>query len=58
MNLTELRRQAIQLGIAQAAITRCVPALGDHVTNEILARLNSALASVQDRIDIAEGTTT
>jgi hypothetical protein len=55
MNLVELRRQAVVLAVAQAAITNCCQALGDRTTNDILAKLNSTAREVNDKIEIAEG---
>lgn len=56
-SIAELRRQHTNLAEAQAAVSKCWTALGDRATNEILARLDSAIREVIDRIEIAEGGT-
>lgn len=53
--LRELRRQHIALAEAQSAVGKAGLALGERVTNEILAKLDSAQREVIDKIDIAEG---
>lgn len=54
VTLTELRRQAVALAVAQSAITQCCVSLGDWTTNDILVKLNSTAREVQDRIDMLE----
>lgn len=54
MNLSELRREATALAIAESAIMKCCLALGDD-TNRILALLDSKRRDIEDRIYLAEG---